>query len=118
MINAAGRVIGQDGAINLGGARFGFAFAPAGHGKMTLQGVGVCPTSSPLVVGSGPGGNPSPAFQQATRECIARLGLKEVLTYQPTYRYWPLQWYETGIFVGLALILAGFCFWWLRRRYA
>ena len=35
-----------------------------------------------------------------------------------TYRYWPLQWYETGMFVGLALILAGFCFWWLRRRYA
>jgi hypothetical protein len=49
---------------------------------------------------------------------VTRLGLKEVLTYQPTYRYWPLQWYETGIFAGLALILAGFCFWWLRRRYA
>ncbi len=115
---AAGRVVGQDGAISLGGGRYGFLFGPAGNGSVALQGVGVCPNRFPARAGSGPGGTPSPAFQQATQECITRLGLKEVLTYQPTYRYWPLQWYETGIFVGLALILAGFCFWWLRRRYA
>lgn len=40
------------------------------------------------------------------------------MTYQPTSRYWPLQWYELAIFAGLALLLAGFCFWWLRRRFA
>jgi hypothetical protein len=27
-----------------------------------------------------------------------------------------LQWAETGIFVALALVLAGFCCWWIRRR--
>ena len=31
-------------------------------------------------------------------------------------RYWPLQGAETGIFLTLALVLAGFCFWWIRRR--
>jgi hypothetical protein len=31
-------------------------------------------------------------------------------------RYWPFQWYEMAIFIGLALILAGFCLWWIRRR--
>jgi ABC-type lipopolysaccharide export system ATPase subunit len=25
-------------------------------------------------------------------------------------------WAETGIFQALALALAGFCFWWIRRR--
>ena len=118
VINAAGRVIGQDGAISYGGARYGILFGPAGNGSVALQGVGVCPNQFPARAGGGPGGAPNPAFQQAAQECVTRLGVRNVLTYQPTYRYWPLQWYETGIFVGLALILAGFCFWWLRRRYA
>jgi hypothetical protein len=39
-----------------------------------------------------------------------------VLTYQPASRYWAFQWYETAIFLALALALAGFSFWWVRRR--
>jgi ABC-type transport system involved in multi-copper enzyme maturation permease subunit len=35
--------------------------------------------------------------------------------YQPASRYWPLQWIQTGILTGLALVLAGFCFWRIRR---
>jgi hypothetical protein len=31
-------------------------------------------------------------------------------------RYWALQWYETGIYLTLALALAGFSLWWARRR--
>jgi hypothetical protein len=42
--------------------------------------------------------------------------LREVLTYQPADRYWPFQAIETAIFLTLALALAGFCFWWIRRR--
>jgi hypothetical protein len=42
--------------------------------------------------------------------------LREVLTYQPANRYWPFQAIETAIFLALALALAGFCFWWVRRR--
>jgi hypothetical protein len=38
--------------------------------------------------------------------------------YQPSSRFWPLQWYETGIYTALTLGLAGFCFWWLRHRLA
>ena len=38
------------------------------------------------------------------------------VTYQPASRYWPFQWYETSIFVGLALVLAGFCPWWIHPR--
>jgi hypothetical protein len=49
------------------------------------------------------------------QECIDRLGIREVVTYQPLSRYWPLQWDETLIFTGLAIILAGLCFWRVRR---
>ena len=64
-----------------------------------------------------------PASQVCTsgsiQQCIAYLGrlhLRQVVTYQPASRYWALQWYETAIFLVAALALAGFCFWWVRRR--
>jgi hypothetical protein len=46
--------------------------------------------------------------------CIGKL--REVLVYQPASRYWAFQWYEMAIFLGLAVILVGLCFWWIRRR--
>ena len=47
---------------------------------------------------------------------ITRLGYREQVTYHAPTRFWPFQWIETGIYLGFALVLAGFCFWWLRRR--
>jgi hypothetical protein len=48
--------------------------------------------------------------------CIAGHGIQVAVIYQPTSRYWPLQWTETAICLTLALALAGFCFWRLSRR--
>jgi hypothetical protein len=48
--------------------------------------------------------------------CIGKL--REVLVYQPASRYWTFQWYEMAIVLGLALLLSGFCLWWVRRRVA
>lgn len=59
-----------------------------------------------------------PAFPPACAASLARLHLTQVATYQPLSRYWTLQWYETAIFLGLALALAGFCFWKVRRATA
>lgn len=42
----------------------------------------------------------------------------QVLTLQPASRYWPFQAYETAIFAVAALLPAGACLWWLRRRLA
>jgi hypothetical protein len=53
---------------------------------------------------------------QACQAALARLNLRQVTFYQPASRYWDFQWMEVGIFLGLALALAGFCFWWLGRR--
>jgi hypothetical protein len=49
----------------------------------------------------------------ATHDCIARIAATyhEVVTYQPASRYWPLQWYELGVFLTIALLLAVACAW-------
>jgi hypothetical protein len=55
----------------------------------------------------------------APRACIAslaRLHLTQTVTYQPLSRYWTLQWYETGILLAAALVLAAFSLWRVARR--
>jgi hypothetical protein len=47
---------------------------------------------------------------------LARLHLRELISYEPASRFWTFQWVETGIFVALALALAATCIWWLVRR--
>jgi hypothetical protein len=49
-------------------------------------------------------------------QCMESHGFREAITYESASRYWPLQWIETGIFLTVALALAGFCFWRLGRR--
>jgi hypothetical protein len=58
------------------------------------------------------------ASAQACDEWLGSLGLRHDLTYHPASNFWPLQWAETGIFAAAALLLAGICFWWIRRRVA
>ena len=41
---------------------------------------------------------------------IESLHLRQRVTYQPASRYWDFQWIETGIYLALALVLAGLCF--------
>lgn len=65
------------------------------------------------------GGPPEQQGSQAQRACLSRLaeaGYRQRVTYQPVSRYWTLQAYETAVFIVLALLLTGGCFWWLRHR--
>jgi hypothetical protein len=115
VINGAGRVIGQNGGIGPNG-EIGVQVT---HGTVGLLGAGACPNKFPAL-GGAPSGvragqSPTAAFDAAVQVCINRLGIREVVTYQPLSRYWALQWYETLIFIGLAIVLTGLCFWRVRR---
>jgi len=56
------------------------------------------------------------ASPQACEAWLDSLGLRQDLVYHPDSHFWSLQLVETGVFVGLTALLAGFCFWWIRRR--
>jgi hypothetical protein len=62
--------------------------------------------------------SPSSCAPSQLSACLAeikRLGYRQQVTYQPSSRFWPFQWYETGIYTALAPSRAGFCFWRIRR---
>jgi hypothetical protein len=65
-------------------------------------------------------GQPVSAIPAACRNrgetCLASHGIRVAVAYQPTGRYWAIQWTETGIYLALALALAWYCFWRLARR--
>jgi ABC-type transport system involved in multi-copper enzyme maturation permease subunit len=61
--------------------------------------------------GTTPGPNSTPL-----NDCVASHGIRVAESYQPASHYWPLQWSETGMFLALALALAGYCLWRLNRR--
>jgi hypothetical protein len=117
-INAAGQVIGANGSIGPNG-NVGLSIAP--NGQASISGAGVChgvrilnlpkPGSSSIIA------NPS-KLQAEIHACLTSLHVRQLLTYQPANRYWPFQLYETGIFLGLAVLLSGFCLWWIRHRLA
>jgi hypothetical protein len=70
-----------------------------------------CVTRRPA---NGTAGGPPPG--RGLGHCLGSQGIREAVTYQPASRYWAFQWIETGIFLAIALALAGFCFWRLGRR--
>ena len=74
--------------------------------------IGVPPRPTPN------GARVRPAGPDAFQACVAKLSARfhEAVTYQPPGRYWTFQFYETGIFLVLALILTAISFWWIRRR--
>ena len=48
--------------------------------------------------------------------CASAHGFRSSDLYQPLSRFWPLQFVETGILVGIAVVLLGVAVWWTLRR--
>jgi ABC-type transport system involved in multi-copper enzyme maturation permease subunit len=82
---------------------------PSGHAVDTIS---LSMSSGPCAP---PTGTPDEMSVTACLDEIQRLGYRQEATYHPSSRFWPFQWYETGIYTALALGLAGFCFWRIRR---
>jgi hypothetical protein len=112
-LNRAGQVIGTNGGIGPNG-EIGFAYS---RGVLSMAGVGRCPvqpTSAAPDPSAGLRGRiPDPHALQA---CLDSLHLRQVLTYQPASRYWPLQWSEMGIFLAIAVLAAAVCVWRVRKH--
>jgi len=113
-----------------GGAEVYIAGLPIPQGAWTVSAPPIKDSAGHIVAasahlncfpGPGPGAGPGavkaggPDFAQIGA-CLANYDLHETITYQPASHYWPLQWYETGMFVALAGLLSCACFWWIRRR--
>jgi hypothetical protein len=81
----------------------------AGH---VVSGVAVSLDAGPCALAA----PPLPPFSPACFTKISQLGYRQQVAYQPASRFWAFQWFETAIFLALSLGLAGFCFWWIRRR--
>ena len=131
-INAAGRVIGANGGLDAGG---NFGFNVTNSGTLVLSDGQSCPSIVPAsalharlsggpgagAASRGAGGPPRDLVENIgtyVNECVHRLGIRTVLTYQPPSRYWPLQWCELGISLAVAAALVGLSIWWVRRRLA
>ena len=112
IVTGTGRVVGQDGEIgpngNLGVTNL------KGNGTAVFTGVGRCPNRIP--VSPGPHWHTVPATLTALQRCVDSFHLRQVVSYQPVSRYWPLQWSEAAIFCALAVALGAGCVWWVRRR--
>jgi hypothetical protein len=102
IVVTANTVPGQPGAWIISSG----AVNAAGQPVSTIP--AACESAVPGV--SGPGGSP------ALDNCLTSHGIRVAVSYQPASHYWPLQVTETGLFLALALALAGFCFWRLDRR--
>jgi hypothetical protein len=97
----------------------------AGHALPASFVARACPQ---LVAGAG-GPPPGPSgghsvrlrvpanVQKELQDCVTKVGARfhELVIYQPGSRYWAFQWTELAIFLGAALVLGGFCVWWVRR---
>ena len=104
------------------------SFTPKGAYWQLAQGVvlpgGQLTTSliaNPGTIQQFPGATFPASCQQApqmssTLACLAHLGYRSFVTYQPGYRFWPFQFIETGIFVALAAALIAVTFFLVRRR--
>jgi ABC-type transport system involved in multi-copper enzyme maturation permease subunit len=88
----------------------------AGHAVDAVEAPssGPCaPSTAPAEEATGPEDDPQVAACLAD---LGRLGYRLEATSHPAGRFWPFQWYETGIYTALALALAGFCTWRIRRH--
>jgi hypothetical protein len=63
--------------------------------------------------------SPAPATGPAgLQSCLDKVAAhyNQLVSYQPSYHYWPLQVIETALFVVIALALLGLSLWWVRHR--
>jgi hypothetical protein len=85
-----------------------FAFAPPPPDSLLQQ---ICP---PAAFGSARS-KPSPV---SIAQCVVQHGYTQWTRYQPSSRFWPFQWIESGWLLALSVLLIAATVWLVRRRAA
>jgi len=70
---------------------------------------------------TGPAARACTSSSAAPQQCsnwLNSLHLRQLISYQPASRFWPLQWLELGIYLVLAVGLGWLSVWQVRRRRA
>jgi hypothetical protein len=100
----------QTGLVNKAGQVVG----GGGNGPTFANGAFSLPVSQmPAACQKAVNGPPAPS---AVTDCLAKAGFRESITYQPGYRFWPIQGIETGLYVLLAVALLAITWYVIRRR--
>jgi hypothetical protein len=107
MPRGAAWVLGQ-GAVSKTGV-----VVPQGWGSL---GDVALPASCEKLLNATPASAGKGGSMTAMFSCLQAHGWRGFVTYQPSYRYWPFQGIETGIYLLLAAALIGVTFLILRRR--
>jgi hypothetical protein len=100
LVNRAGQVVGGSGD----GPTFN-------NGAFSLS-ISQMPAACQKVV-NGPSATGTP---NAIIDCLGRNGYRELISYQPGYRFWPIQGIETGLYVLMAAVLMAVSWYVIRRR--
>lgn len=105
-VSIAEQFSGQQNVSPGGGFALALSHIPSEPGAWILSSRAVNAAGQPVSV------MPAACVQQNDPlPCLASHGIRVAVTYQPTSRYWALQWTETAIYLALAVAFAGFCFW-------
>jgi hypothetical protein len=95
---------------------FGVDYLPSQPGAWILSAGAVNVAGQPVSTSPAACVSSALAGSPAWTPCLTSHGIRIAITYQPTSRYWAIQWTETAIYLALALALTGYCFWRLGRR--
>jgi hypothetical protein len=103
-VSAVNHVLNKLGAIEFGPGQFGPA--PSGPGQ-TASGFGQTASAA------------SPASRNVNPvPYLVHHGFAQLISYQPTSRFWPFQWIEGGWLLALSLLLLAATIWLVRRHAA
>jgi ABC-2 family transporter protein len=106
---------GATNAGRPGGGNLFIASQPSVPGAWLLSSEIVTPAGRPATTEPATPACGGDATMQSCQDYVAGLRLRQEVTYQPASRYWPLQWYETAIYLAAALLLSGLCLLRIRR---
>ena len=115
-IAAIGPVPGDNQAVGLDYGNLTAVAVPGQPGAWIISSGAINPAGQQVTTLPATCAGAAGAKADSPGQCLNSQGYREAISYEPASRYWPLQWIETGIFLGLALGLAGCCFWRLNRR--